>query len=204
MTDSPQESVLKLHDAFRAGAAWRHRLPMMLPSGLVRMSIEEAHRRYPVPTPAADPQQQAAHAPEPAVTERWSPPFCCPVCNGAGHVSRPPNIPGDVTDWTAAGMESYQCRACAGQGFVWAPTDELESLRSSVASLGAANATNLATHEGTLRALLKAQDDVMRLDWLDLQQHPEMHLERILAERAAGIGPPSAAALPTEGDRHAP
>ena len=42
----------------------------------------------------------------------------CPVCNGAGHVSRPPHIPGDVNEWSASGIYSYSCHSCEGKGYI--------------------------------------------------------------------------------------
>lgn len=47
-------------------------------------------------------------------------PHKCPVCDGAGKVSRPPHVPGDVNTWmdTSAGAV-YDCRACDGSGVVW-------------------------------------------------------------------------------------
>lgn len=46
-------------------------------------------------------------------------PHQCPSCNGVGWTSRPPQIPGDVKEWTSAGGESYACYACRGDGIVW-------------------------------------------------------------------------------------
>lgn len=40
----------------------------------------------------------------------------CPVCFGAGTVSRPPHVPGDVVTWTDSASASYVCRACNGHG----------------------------------------------------------------------------------------
>ena len=47
-----------------------------------------------------------------------SKPYKCPVCDGAGLVSRPPHIPGDVTEWTDSKTGPYECRACKGFGIV--------------------------------------------------------------------------------------
>lgn len=46
-------------------------------------------------------------------------PFCCPVCNGAGTVSRPPYVAGDQPMWTANNTGPYPCKACGGCGIVW-------------------------------------------------------------------------------------
>lgn len=46
-------------------------------------------------------------------------PHCCPVCNGAGTVSRPPWIAGDQETWVAGEVGAYPCRACAGKGVIW-------------------------------------------------------------------------------------
>jgi DnaJ-class molecular chaperone len=40
----------------------------------------------------------------------------CPVCNGAGTVSRPPWVAGDQMSWTDTGAKNYPCRACDGKG----------------------------------------------------------------------------------------
>ena len=46
-------------------------------------------------------------------------PHKCPVCDGSGLVSRPPNIAGDVSGWSGSGTPTYPCRACTGSGVVW-------------------------------------------------------------------------------------
>lgn len=47
-----------------------------------------------------------------------SKPHKCPVCDGAGKVSRPPDVPGDrQLRWTDGTL--YDCRACNGTGIVW-------------------------------------------------------------------------------------
>ena len=46
-------------------------------------------------------------------------PYCCPVCNGAGTVSRPPHVAGDQIAWSGSGAEFYTCHACNGAGIVW-------------------------------------------------------------------------------------
>lgn len=47
-------------------------------------------------------------------------PHCCPVCNGAGTVSRPPYVTGDQPSWvSSSSCSSYPCTACHGTGIVW-------------------------------------------------------------------------------------
>lgn len=46
-------------------------------------------------------------------------PYVCPVCNGAGTVSRPPHIAGDQTSWSSSSCPLYICHACCGTGVVW-------------------------------------------------------------------------------------
>lgn len=48
----------------------------------------------------------------------------CPVCNGAGMVSRPPNTAGDVPTWTGSSTLAYPCRVCAGRGVIPTPSGE--------------------------------------------------------------------------------
>lgn len=46
-------------------------------------------------------------------------PYCCPVCNGAGTVSRPPWIAGDIQAWESTSTAVYECKACQGTGVLW-------------------------------------------------------------------------------------
>lgn len=46
-------------------------------------------------------------------------PHKCPVCDGAGSISRPPWIPGDVPQWLASDTASHPCNACGGTGVLW-------------------------------------------------------------------------------------
>ena len=46
-------------------------------------------------------------------------PFACPVCNGAGTVSRPPWVPGDQQTWVGNSTGGYHCNACNGSGLLW-------------------------------------------------------------------------------------
>jgi hypothetical protein len=48
-----------------------------------------------------------------------SKPHACPVCNGYGTVSKPPNIAGDQETWSGTNANSYQCPACHGTGIIW-------------------------------------------------------------------------------------
>jgi hypothetical protein len=46
-------------------------------------------------------------------------PHKCPVCNGTGKVSIPPNTPGDVGSWTSDERGPWDCHACKGTGILW-------------------------------------------------------------------------------------
>ncbi len=47
-------------------------------------------------------------------------PYTCPVCNGAGTVSRPPTVAGDQATWMSSNAaDAYECHACGGKGIVW-------------------------------------------------------------------------------------
>ena len=50
-------------------------------------------------------------------------PHKCPVCDGAGHIWRPPSVPGDQDVWTSNDIASYPCSACNGTGIVWEKAD---------------------------------------------------------------------------------
>ena len=45
-------------------------------------------------------------------------PFKCPVCDGQGLVSRPPNVADNVTAWVG-NTTIHPCHACDGKGIVW-------------------------------------------------------------------------------------
>ena len=46
-------------------------------------------------------------------------PHRCPVCNGQGEQSRPPEVAGDVDSWASTNTKPYTCQACDGTGVVW-------------------------------------------------------------------------------------
>ena len=46
-------------------------------------------------------------------------PYKCPVCNGTGLVSTPPDIAGDISTWSSSSTATYQCKSCVGQGIIW-------------------------------------------------------------------------------------
>ena len=52
-------------------------------------------------------------------------PYVCPVCNGAGTVSRPPWVAGDVYSWPGSTCCTWPCRACNGTGVIWSVAREL-------------------------------------------------------------------------------
>jgi hypothetical protein len=51
----------------------------------------------------------------------------CPVCNGAGSVLRPHEVPGDATQWSSSSV-SHKCQTCGGWGIIPRPViNEAES-----------------------------------------------------------------------------
>lgn len=46
-------------------------------------------------------------------------PHRCPVCDGAGTVSRPPHVAGDQWMWESSDVRVFECPACAGRGVLW-------------------------------------------------------------------------------------
>ena len=47
-------------------------------------------------------------------------PHKCPVCNGYGTVSKPPDVAGDQDTWDANNaFDKYPCPACKGTGIIW-------------------------------------------------------------------------------------
>ncbi len=52
-------------------------------------------------------------------------PHKCPVCDGQGIVSKPPDIAGDVRTWTSTDT-THTCHACKGTGIVWSEDEELD------------------------------------------------------------------------------
>lgn len=45
-------------------------------------------------------------------------PYKCPVCDGAGKVSRPPWVAGDQPTWSGDSFALYDCQACT-KGILW-------------------------------------------------------------------------------------
>lgn len=43
----------------------------------------------------------------------------CPVCDGAGLVSKPPWVADDVQEWVDILVGLYPCKACNGIGIVY-------------------------------------------------------------------------------------
>ena len=52
------------------------------------------------------------------MTPAWQ---ICPKCKGQGIVSKPPNVPGDVYDWSESSV-SYPCNLCNGQMIIGVAT----------------------------------------------------------------------------------
>lgn len=68
--------------------------------------------------------QEAADKMHPPAAPRPRPiftriPFKCPVCNGAGHLNRPPWVAGDQPTWSGGSNETHPCQACGGRGVLW-------------------------------------------------------------------------------------
>lgn len=42
----------------------------------------------------------------------------CPVCDGQGHLNKPPQVPGDQPTWTSSSTASHPCHRCKGVGTV--------------------------------------------------------------------------------------
>ena len=53
-------------------------------------------------------------------------PWKCPVCDGAGLVSRPPYIAGDVQGWVSSDCAPHPCKPCVGIGIIWSDDGELK------------------------------------------------------------------------------
>lgn len=51
--------------------------------------------------------------------ESISKPHKCPVCDGQGLVSRPPEVAGDLETFSSTSCGPWQCKACGGQGVIW-------------------------------------------------------------------------------------
>jgi hypothetical protein len=48
-------------------------------------------------------------------------PHACPVCQGAGTVSKPPHVAGDQEQWSGCDTAMSRCNPCGGSGIVWEP-----------------------------------------------------------------------------------
>jgi len=46
----------------------------------------------------------------------------CPVCNGTGLVSTPPNVAGDQPSFSTSESGPWVCRVCYGKAVIWGPT----------------------------------------------------------------------------------
>ena len=46
-------------------------------------------------------------------------PHRCPVCFGAGVVSRPPGVPADQESFMSSSVGPWQCQVCKGEGVLW-------------------------------------------------------------------------------------
>lgn len=115
----------------------------------------EAGPGTPYPTEGLDAEPGWNAPPSPSIPHR------CPLCNGAGHTSRPPNVPGDATQWTSAGTETYSCYPCKGSGVVWgSPLAASETGAAPLASLSSQSAPN-SSQVGTsaLASLGERPDD---------------------------------------------
>lgn len=53
-------------------------------------------------------------------------PHKCPVCDGAGKVSRPPHLAGDIETWDSYDGGPWICHGCDGTGIVWEPNKILQ------------------------------------------------------------------------------
>lgn len=47
----------------------------------------------------------------------------CPLCNGQGHIGKPPGIAGDQNEWISSSA-IHTCRICNGSGMVLRPVAE--------------------------------------------------------------------------------
>lgn len=53
-------------------------------------------------------------------------PLKCPVCDGQGHLNKPPWVAGDQATWVSVDIRTYECHACQGRGWLreLSPQDE--------------------------------------------------------------------------------
>lgn len=45
----------------------------------------------------------------------------CPVCDGQGHLNKPPHVPGDQATWLSGTTASWPCKRCDGTGTIRRP-----------------------------------------------------------------------------------
>ena len=50
----------------------------------------------------------------------------CPVCDGTGLVSRPPEVAGDVREFVSNGSGPWRCETCQGQRVIYTSRKERE------------------------------------------------------------------------------
>lgn len=76
-----------------------------------------------------------------SLLEKLRPVQLCPKCDGQGHVSKPPWVPGDQDGWMSTSTTSYPCLLCGGTGVYTAGregemyTPRIRFLRALVAVL---------------------------------------------------------------------
>lgn len=46
-------------------------------------------------------------------------PYKCPVCDGQGHLNKPPCIAGVQDSWCDYHTRTYPCHHCEGTGVIW-------------------------------------------------------------------------------------
>ncbi len=93
----------------------------------------------------------------------------CPKCDGQGIVSKPPYVPGDVTQWSATST-SFPCDVCNGLKIITGPPVTYEehwrTIQTLVAELEKARAelAALRVHQGNIE---KVNAEIM---WTELQE----------------------------------
>ena len=48
----------------------------------------------------------------------------CPVCDGQGHVGKPPYVSGDQQTWVS-NKTSHTCHVCGGKGIILTPQKQV-------------------------------------------------------------------------------